>query len=228
MARSQLLHDVVSGRESIENIFLRLKVILSDLDNQAIMNWVHGELQGYNSDQETPSYRLLIGSAVGTFVINGTAQYNDAHVPLENLLPAETIEELKSVHIRDGIGVLQDILSGNDREKYAYSIPTNFCHGISTRALQILGMRIKFGSNQLSGIVSHVKSKLIEVIMELEKQFDNLDDLDIKSQVEDDTSKKAQVIYNIEQILYDSSIQLGDKNKVSRSMLGNLFGGDKK
>ncbi|BCA33695.1 hypothetical protein BwiPL1_20770 [Bacillus wiedmannii] len=228
MARSKLLHDVVSGRESLENIFFRLKVILADLDNQTIMNWVHGELQGYKSDDEIPPYRILIGNAVGTYIINSAAQYTEASVPLETLLNADQIIELKTVHMRDGIGALQDILNGENRENYAWTIPTSYCHGISTRQFQLLGMRMKIGSNQINGIVSHVKSKLIEVIMELEKQFDNLDDLDIKSQVEDDTSKKEQVTYNIEQILYDSSIQLGDKNKVSRSLLGHLFGGDKK
>ncbi|MFH7833814.1 AbiTii domain-containing protein [Bacillus luti] len=228
MARSKLLLDVVSGRESLENIFFRLKVILSDLDNQTIMNWIQGELQGYKSGEEIPTYRILSGSAVGTYVINNAMKYTDAPVPLENLLEADKIGELKTVPISDGIGTLQDILNGENREKYAMTIPTSYCHAISTRELQLMGMRIKIGSNQLNGIVSHVKSKLIEVIMELEKQFDNLDDLDIKSQVEDDTSKKDQVTYNIEQILYDSSIQLGDKNKLSRSILGHFFGGDKK
>lgn len=227
MARSKLLHDVVSGREDLENIFFRLKVILSDLDNQTIMNWIHGELQGYTSDEEVPPYRILKGNPVGTYVINGAAQYTSASVPLENLLKADEIDQLKIVSIRDGIGALQDILNGENRENYASIIPTSFCHAISTRQLQLLGMRMQIGSNQLNGIVSHVKSKLIEVIMELEKQFENLDDLDIKSQVEDDTSKKAEVTYNIEKILYDNSIQLGDKNKVSRSMLGHIFGGRK-
>ncbi|MGN4406413.1 hypothetical protein ACTFPA_07855 [Bacillus cereus group sp. MYBK59-1] len=227
MARSELLHDVVSGRESLENIFFRLKVILSDLDNQTIMNWIHGELQGYTSDEEIPPYRILKGNPVGTYVINSAAQYTDASVPLENLLSDDLIDQLKTVNISDGIGALQDILNGESRENYALIIPTSYCHAISTRQIQLLGMRMRIGSNQLNGIVSHVKSKLIEVIMELEKEFENLDDLDIKSQVEDDTSKKAQVTYNIEKIIYDGSIQLGDKNKVSKSMLGHLFGGKK-
>ncbi|PEE81750.1 AbiTii domain-containing protein [Bacillus toyonensis] len=227
MARSKLLHDVVSGKESLENIFFRLKVILSDLDNETIMNWIHGELQGYTSDEEIPPYRVLKGNAIGTYIINSAAQYTDASVPLENLLTNDQVQELRTVNISDGIGALQDILNGTNRENYALQIPTSFCHNISTTQIQLLGMRMQIGSNQLNGIVSHVKSKLIEVIMELEKQFDNLDDLDIKSQVEDDTSKKREVTFNIEKIIHDNSIQLGDKNKLSRSMLGNIFGGKK-
>ncbi|WP_269800869.1 AbiTii domain-containing protein [Bacillus sp. SN10] len=49
MARSQLLKDVVSGQASLENILLRLKVILSDLDNDLTMSWIQGELHGYDS-----------------------------------------------------------------------------------------------------------------------------------------------------------------------------------
>ncbi|MGR5990171.1 hypothetical protein ACT7C6_09670 [Bacillus paranthracis] len=101
------------------------------------------------------------------------------------------------------------------------------CYAISTEELQIAGMSIKCSSNVLSKIVANVKSKLVDVIMELEKQYDNLDDLDIKSQVEEDTSKKEQVILNIEQIIFDESIKMGDKNKVKGSRLGHLFGGRK-
>lgn len=45
MARSQLLKDIVNGKENMESILLRLKVILSDLDSQPIIEWVNGELE---------------------------------------------------------------------------------------------------------------------------------------------------------------------------------------
>jgi hypothetical protein len=61
--------------------------------------------------------------------------------------------------------------------------------------------------------------------MELEKQFDDLDQLDIKSQVEEDFSKKEQAIYNIEKIIYEGAITVGDKNKFNKTILGHFFGG---
>jgi hypothetical protein len=66
MSRSQLLKDVVNGNVSIETILLRLKVILSDLNNETIENWVNGELKGFNGAKDVPSYRILKGTAFGT------------------------------------------------------------------------------------------------------------------------------------------------------------------
>jgi hypothetical protein len=223
MGRSQLLKDAVSGKESIENILLRLKVILTDLDNENIMNWVNGELEGYKDKEYLPSYRVLKGNITGTYLVNYTTQYTDHPVPLDFLISKEKIEELKVLKTSDGIATIQNILQGGNREGYGSVIPTAYCHAISTDELQIAGMKVKVASNQLDGIVSRVKSKLVEVIMELEKEFDNLDELDIRSQIEENGAAK-QLIYNIENIIYDKSIKVGDKNKMDRSRIGHLWG----
>ena len=227
MARSQLLKDIVNGKESIESILLRLKVILSDLDNEPIMNWINGELQGYKEVDEVPSYRILKGRPVGTYVVNFQFQYTDAQVPLEALISGETIDKLVVLNVTDSVVIIQNILNGENGNNYVKPISTTFCHSISRAELQVASMRIQFSSNQLDGIISNVKTKLVEIVMELEKRFDNLDDLDIRNQVEGFSSKKEKVIYNIEKIIYDQSIQVGDKNKFNKTILGHLFGGGK-
>jgi hypothetical protein len=227
MARSQLLKDLVSGNVSIESILLRLKIILSDLDNEPIMNWVNGELHGYKETNEVPKYRILKGNPTGTFLVNYSFKYTNASVPLESLLTRDIIDKIITVDVSDSIAIIQTILNGDNRDNYVKHISTSYCHSISTGALQIAGMRISYASNLLDGIVSYVKSKLVDVVMELEKQFKNLDELDIKSQVEEDSPRKEQVIYNIGQIIYEGSIEVGDNNKISNSKLGYLLGGGK-
>ncbi|MGH1092688.1 hypothetical protein ACQVUB_24575 [Bacillus mycoides] len=223
MARSQLLKDLVNGQETLENILLRLKVILSDLDNELIMNWIQGELQGFDTKEDIPTYRIIKGAPVGTFFVNYSTKYTNAQVPLEALIPQERIDQLTKMYINDSINTLQEAID----KDYAKVIPTALCHAISTEELQIAGMSIKCPSNVLSKIVANVKSKLVDVILELEKQYENLDDLDIKSQVEMDENKKEQVIFNIENIIFDESIKMGDQNKVTGSKLGHWFGGRK-
>ena len=223
MARSQLLKDVVSGKENIENILLRIKVILSDLDNELIMNWVNGELQGYKNIDDVPSYRILKGRSEGTYIVNNQIKYTNVSVPLEVLLSKENIDELNTLKVRDSIMAIKNIVDGDNRDNYSKLVDTYFCHSISSAELQIASMKISFSSNQLDGILSNVKSKLVEIVMELEKQFDHLDELDIKPQVEENLSKKEKVIYNIGQIVYDGSFSVGDKNKISGSKLGHFF-----
>ncbi|MFJ7680437.1 hypothetical protein ACIQXQ_20700 [Peribacillus sp. NPDC097198] len=218
-----MLKDVVNGKESIESIFLRLKVILTDLHNEAIMEWVNGELKGYN-DSKVPEYRRLTGRLAGDYIVNHHAKYTDAVVPLIGLLPSEEIDRFRLLEVDMSIGAIQNLLNGENRENLSKIIPTEICHAISTDEIQILGMNARFASTQLDEIVSNVKAKLVEIVMELEKQFENLDDLDIKDQVENSASKKEKVTVNIEQIIYGDSIEVGDKNKINKSRLG-LFGG---
>lgn len=227
MARSQLLKDLVSGKESLENILLRLKVILSDLDNEIIMDWINGELKGFDNNDNLPSYRKIKGSPVGTFIVNYTIKYTEASVPLEALIPQEKIDMLTRVNVIDSINTLQEIVLREKNTHYGRVVPTALCHAISTEELQIAGMRIACPLNLVSKVIANAKSKLVDIIIELERQYDNLDEMDIKSQVEEDSSKKEQVVFNIEQIIFDESIKLGDKNKVNKSRLGNWFGGGK-
>lgn len=223
MARSQLLIDLVSGKSSLESILLRLKVVLSDLENESISKWVSGELQGFEID-EVPSYRILKGNPTGTFIVNYRTKYTNSNVPLKSLVPDEIIEKIITLEITDSITAIENMLNGDQKDNIAKPISTDFCHSISTELLQIAGMHVKFSSNQLDGIISNVKSKLVEIIMQLELSFDDLDNLDIRSQLEEKTIDKNQVVYNIQNIIFDDSITLGDKNKLKKASLGHLLG----
>ncbi|WP_449602968.1 AbiTii domain-containing protein, partial [Paenibacillus sp. Marseille-Q9583] len=175
MSRSQLLKDLVGGKTSIESILMRLKIIMSDLDNDIIIIWINGELEGYKDRSEIPSYRILKGTPMGTFIINQNVKYSNSQVPLESLISQEQIDEIITLHMSDGIASIESILSGTNRDNYAKQVPTALCHGISNLNLQIAGMNVMIPSNRIEGVVSQVKSKLTEIILGLEKKFENLD-----------------------------------------------------
>lgn len=229
MARSQLLKDIVNGKENMESILLRLKVILSDLDSQPIIEWVNGELEGYKGKTDIlPEYRVLKGTPIGTYIVNYNAKYTNAQVPLTLLIKDnEVYDNVITLHVIESFSAIQNMLNKENRENISKMIDTGFCHAISTEELQITGMNVRFGSNQFDDIVSKVKSKLIDIVMELEKQFINLDELDIGKQVNEDTTKRDEVVVNIQNIIYDESVKIGDKNKISKSRLGQFFGGSK-
>lgn len=227
MVKSQLMKDTLSGQCSFENILLRLKIIFSNLDNELIMSWIEKELQGYQLDDILPDYRVVNGIPMGTFIVNQSIEYSNSQVPLGQVLEADMIKDIVRIPILDNIKTLEEILSGENKENYCLVVPTELCHRISTQELQILAMKIKCPSNFISRVISKSKNKLVDIIMELEKQYENLDDLDIKSQVEEDTHKKEKVILKIENIIFDSSIKMGDNNKIKRSKFWSFFGGEK-
>lgn len=229
MARSQLLKDIVSGKENMESILLRLKVILSDLDSEPIIEWVNGELEGYKGNTDIlPEYRVIKGTPIGTYLVNYNVKYTNAQVPLSLLIKDDEVyDNVITLHVTEGFSAIQNMLSKEDSGNISKMIDTGFCHAISTQELQITGMNIRFGSNQFDDIVSKVKSKLIDIVIELEKQFIDLDELDIGNQVAENKSKRNKVVVNIQNIIYDESVKIGDNNKVSKSRLGHLFGENK-
>lgn len=229
MTRSQLLKDLVMDDTSLENILLRLKVILPDLESDSIMDWINGELQGYTDKTKLPEYRIFKGRLTGDFLLNFYYRYTNADVPIEALLSKEVVEELSKLYITDNITILERITKkGTDVQasKYSKIIPAGYCHSISKDMFQLTSMEVQAPSNLIEGIISRVKSKLVEIIMELEKQFSNLDELDISSQIKD-TTQKEETADKLFQIIYDQSINIGDHNKLSKSKLGHLFGGKK-
>lgn len=221
MGRSQLLKDIVGGKEELENILLRLKIIVSDFDNSEINDWIKGELEGYDNTSNLPHYRIVTGVPKGHFLVNSQVHYKDSYVPVERLLDAEAVKNIKKVTVRDSIGTIYTFINRNNRSHYGKLIPTSYCHSISTHKIQVASMNIQVPINLISKIISIVRSKLVEVVMELEKEFENLDELDISSQIEERPSKIEKIIYNIEKIIFDDSIKVGDRNKFQDSTLGN-------
>lgn len=222
MSRSQLLMDLVSEKTSLESILLRLKVILSDFEKESIINWVNGELEGFEKEN-VPSYRILKGIPRGTFIINYNIQYTNQLVPIRTLLSDESIiESIITLDVTDSITAIQSSITSDREANIKKPISTDFCHSISKDSLQLAAMHVEFSTMQFDGIISKVKSKLIEIIMELEKNFIDLDDLDIKPQIEGNDDKK-EVIYNIQNIIYDDSITVGDNNELQKSSIGNFF-----
>jgi hypothetical protein len=225
LGKSQLLKDFVKNDYNLESILMRLKVILSDLKDDSILEWINGELSGFKK-MSLPEYRILKGRAVGTFVVNQRVQYTNASVPLKGRLLKEDIEKLLTVEIKDSVNVLLNILQSENKDNVGISIPTEMCHSISDYNLQIVSMRIAISSSQLDGILATVKSKILDILLLLEKNFENIDDLDILSQIEENPNMAQEVIYNIQQAVFGDviEIEIGDKNKIKNSAFGKLLG----
>lgn len=229
MARSNLLKDTVSGQVDLENILLRLKVILSDLEDENILGWIEGELRGYDKDDVIPDYRIIKGRPIGTFVVNQAYQYTNALVPLHfTAVSKDTIDKMLILNHGDGISVIEKNLKSENKHKLGSPIPTEYCHGISTPNLQIISMSIMYSSNDFEAILSNVKDKVVDIIMMLEKKFGPIaiDEMDISDQMIEEPEKRNEAITYINNLVYNdtsTSVEMGDKNKLKNAKVGKFF-----
>lgn len=219
MARSQLLTDLASGND-IESVLFRLKIILSDLENESIDKWLDNEIEGYDPNEELPSYRILQGRVMGSYILSSTFdayEYTSALIPI-NHIPIEERETLLTAHTRYGISSLKNMLKTN--EKLAKQISPEDCHKYSREGFTITKMYIEFGLVDIEKVIAKIKNTLLKIILKLEKEFNELDSLDIFTDVSNKEliEQTEQFIINI---LLDNSITIGDNNKIKSSEIGH-------
>lgn len=230
MAKSQIIKDLANGKVDTQTALKRTKVLLQDLENDDLLDWVNYEIEGYPDDVEIPDYRVIGGQLYGTYFKGSLANhiiYNHVPLPLGNL-PDEIKEDILTIKIRQGIEALKGIIAEsekNDNSGLIKPIPAEYYPYIA-QANNDLGMIIATASVELNmpkvlNIFPKVESKLLDILSYLEKQFGNLDDLDID--IESKSEKELNNIINhIHVLIYnDKSVTLGDNNKIKNSNIAS-------
>lgn len=219
MGRSQILKDLANGND-IESVLFRLKIILADLENESINKWIDNEIEGYDDTDETPPYRRIEGRAIGSYILGSTyhgIKYTKHPLPIRHI-PKDIREKILGGRMTQAVSSLKK--TAENEESIGIQLPPELCQKISYQGLFITSMNIVFSSAQIDGVLAKIKSKLINIIMKLEKDYNELDSLDIFSH-ETDESKREQTEKYIINILFDNSIEIGNDNEINSTTIGH-------
>lgn len=191
MVKSQLIKDITINKISIEEGLQRLLLISSELNNEELMKWILGELNGYKDGDSLPEYRKNIGSQLQYSGINGSYRVKN-QILQKSFLPKELQKIIEETSIRTSIRGIEKIIDNKD----AVGLDLTFAAGyvFKTTGIQCLKISQVYDRISLDEIIANVKNKLIIILLSLEKEFGNLDGLDIN--VETITNKQFE---NIEQ-----------------------------
>lgn len=222
MAKSTIIKDFAGGRVSVEIALKQLKVLLAEFDKPEMLKWVNAELQGYDDTDALPEYRVIVGNLVGNF-LNYYTKCTHISIPLKSDAPKELVEMCSQVRLYDSLSALR-ALTETDRE-FGRQINASLLpyvqqfSAISMTAL--LNATVEFSQTQVKNVFSRVENAVLDVLLLLEKEFGNLDDLDI-----DLTSKSNDEIQNIASnimiLLYnDNSIAIGDNNRMKDTSISS-------
>lgn len=222
MAKSTIIKDFAGGKVSVEIALKQLKVLLAEFDKPEMLKWVNAELQGYDDTDVLPEYRVIVGNLVGNF-LNYYTKCTHISIPLKSDAPKELVEMCSQVRLYDSLSALR-ALTETDRE-FGRQINASLLpyvqqfSAISMTAL--LNATVEFSQTQVKNVFSRVENAVLDVLLLLEKEFGNLDDLDI-----DLTSKSNDEIQNIASnimiLLYnDNSIAIGDNNRMKDTSISS-------
>lgn len=226
MAKSKILKELANNEITIDVALSRLLIISRDIDNSELLLWANNELTGYKRKEELPEYRKVRSNLFAYSGINGSYQVKNQPLPIQ-WFSETTRASLNPINLYDSIAVVQEIADKKeitdtcrDLTYLAGEIEENTDDGFG--GIQCFSIVQKIPQQIYKGIVSQVRTKLLNVFIELDKAYGNLDDLDINLD-----KKTPNEIAHINQQLItiiDNSIHIGDGNEISKSNIHS--GGD--
>lgn len=217
MAKSKIIKDLANSEIDIFTALKRTKVLLQDLSNEEILKWINYEIEGYPFDSKLPNYRVVPGQLCGIYVKNHI-KFIHKPIPLES-----SNSFFESVKIYPGIKTLMEMLQEGKTvtvavlpELYDYISLVN-----NATDMTIHTAYVKACDLFIKNISKIVENKLLDILILLEKEFGNLDELDInvESKTEEDVYK---VCYKIQLLIYnDDRVIIGNNNHIKSSTISS-------
>lgn len=232
MAKSQIIKDLANGVVDTQTALKRTKVLLQELDNDELLQWINYEIEGYPDGADIPEYREISGQLYGSYFKGSMAnhiKYTNVPLPLGNL-PAEIKQDLLSAKITQGIEALRGMVLESERNEGRRLIKPIQAelYPLIAQANDDLGMMIVTASVELNmpkilNIFPKVESKLLDILSYLEKQFGNLDDLDIDTESKSSTELETIINHIYVMIYNDKSVTIGNNNKIKDSDIASAI-----
>lgn len=163
-----LLDDIVSALANdgpLVNTMLKTKILLADLHQPELIQWVNRELNGYAEDDQLPEYRVVTGYVRGN-IRSMVGQANGHPLPLGHL-PQKQRDNLEKIPIRESLTAVADLSKGDSPRK-PIALENNGLLGESLADGWHVDLAwIDVNSAQLKNIETQVRSRLLDFLLAL-------------------------------------------------------------
>lgn len=218
MTRSQIIKDLANSKCDLSTALKRTKVLIKLLGDEKILKWINCEIEGYKDDDEIPEYRKFLGDFVGTYIVGTMGQhvkYSNVSIPLGKM-PEEQRNMLLTASVKQGISTLEQMLKDSST-RFAKNVPADIYRAIekfvNNPLFSIASGDVIYDKMQIMDIIPHVENTLLDMLLLLEKEFGNLDELDIDVDSKDE--EQLESIHNslCVMVFNDNSVMIGNDNK---------------
>jgi hypothetical protein len=208
-----IINELVNADQSITGPLLKTKVLASRISNRELLSWVSRELDGYKKVSDLPEYRVSTGSLMGSYR-NGPQLYTNCQIPV-GTISSELYKSITAIEILDSISSIEKLSKsnpvytiGDDAKKYLeHSI-----RSMGNKFYEILTVHLTISSTLFSNILSSVRSRLLDFMLEVEKQFGQ--ETEIK-----DLTKHPEIITTIMNTTINNN---GDANVINTGNKANV------
>lgn len=229
MAKSKIIKDLANGTVGTHVALKRAKILLQELGNEELMQWVNHELTGYPDKTMLPEYRIKQGQLKGTYFEGSIAshiKYTNVPLPVGKM-PKDEVKNLLSVCFCEGIETLAQFLEVPKDQPIGKRIAADYYPVIAyyngNLGMNIVSAQVEVGIQSIQGVLTAVESKLLDLFCYLEKEFGILDELDIDIDSKT-TEEQRAIIDHISVLIYnDHRVTIGDNNKIKESTIASTM-----
>lgn len=218
--------DLLSSNEpNISTALLKTKVLLHRLGEKELLEWVNGELQGYENIDNLPEYRVLRLTVRGN-VSNLAYRATNHTLPLMHI-DKKIRKKLDTSYMTQSIAVIEEYSnSDNLQVSIAPELYPYISQGLGN-GYHVEAAWSNYSAGAMTQIITEVKSRLLEFVLELADKFpEELDSEAIKSR-----SKEVGVsdLFNNAVFGDNATIVVGDSNtqninnRVTKNDLASLI-----
>jgi len=219
MAKSKVLKELANNEITLDVALKRLLLICNDLNYTELFSWAEKELNGYSSDEAVPEYRNI---GIGQIRYSGIKGSMSSHLKLTNQpfpiqwIPKGFMDFVCTNYERSTIGNIVDRAKSDSR----YSADLTSLAGMINVGIAFTSITQQFDPSHYTEIVNKVSNILLKIFMKLDKEYGNLDELDVDTSGKTEEHIKAfeqQLVIEIGEI---KVINIGDDNTFKNTDVG--------
>lgn len=201
---AEIKRDVLNPDTKLSTILRKLKVFAVGINDNSLLEWVNRELNGYNGVplKDYPSYRVFSALNKGHFLGWGGSQMNNVEVHTLGL-PDFAKEFASSLWIEEGLPEVERMChtpNADWRRPWPPDLVATFASQFfqNYRAMEVWKV---VPSGALEYVVSSVRDKILDYLLELEKINPQLlvSEAAANNVEEEDASKAVSVLLDNEQ-----------------------------
>ncbi|MDI9312144.1 MAG: hypothetical protein QM535_18160 [Limnohabitans sp.] len=182
----ELISSISTQENSITDILIRTKILAFELKNETLKTWIENELNGYNTKDKLPSYRVLPCQVIGR-VSNGYSTANNYPIPLIGL-DKDITKMLNTINFTESISGIEALCDMSESKKIGLNVLPNMYPYLSRdfdNGFVIEYARKEISVVQVIQIVTAVKSKLLDFLLELKETVgnNNVENFSIKKEI---------------------------------------------
>ncbi len=214
---SDIINELLDERISLTVPLNKTKILATRIVNQPLLNWVNFELKGYPDKELLPPYRKTQGTILGNF-INGRHQVINYPLPLPEFGEGMD-EEMRTFYLFDGIATIEHFAISKREESLISRFPDglkrsieNILQNTNGPYFQLLQVGVSVPIHVAAHVITAVKDKLLEFMLELEKEFG------LETEIDDLKKNNAKINY----IMGTTINNNGDGNVINTGHKANV------